>query len=100
MTLLSLHFVLVTFSLFIIGTLLFEMLNGLPPFYDEDVQEMYTKILSAELEIPDFISDEAADLLVKLLDRDPKTRLQQPPQIKVFDVFSFFSFLTPFRLRN
>lgn len=31
------------------------MLNGLPPFYDEDVQEMYTKILSAELQIPDFI---------------------------------------------
>jgi serine/threonine protein kinase len=59
------------------------MMNGLPPFYDEDVQEMYAKILSAELVIPDFISDEAADLLVKLLDRDPDTRLQMPPQIKV-----------------
>jgi len=70
------------------GTLLFEMLNGLPPFYDEDVQEMYTKILSAELEIPDFISDEAADLLVKLLDREPKTRLQQPPQIKAHAFFA------------
>jgi len=70
------------------GTLLFEMLNGLPPFYDEDVQEMYTKILSAELQIPDFISDEAADLLVKLLDRDPKTRLQIPQQIKGHPFFS------------
>jgi len=70
------------------GTLLFEMLNGLPPFYDEDVQEMYTKILSAELEMPDFISNEAADLLVKLLDRDPKTRLQQPVHLKGHPFFA------------
>jgi len=70
------------------GTLLYEMLNGLPPFYDEDVQEMYTKILSAELEIPEFISDEAADLLVKLLERDPSKRLQHPPQIKGHPFFA------------
>jgi len=71
------------------GTLLFEMLNGLPPFYDEDVQEMYTKILSAELEMPDFISNEAADLLVKLLERDPKARLgQQPAHLKSHPFFA------------
>lgn len=35
-----------------------------------------------------FISDEAADLLVKLLDREPKTRLQQPPQIKAHAFFA------------
>jgi len=70
------------------GTLLFEMLNGLPPFYDEDVQEMYTKILSAELEIPEFISDEGADILCKLLDRDPATRLQVPAQLKAHPFFA------------
>lgn len=52
------------------------MLTGLPPFYSEDVQHMYTKIMTAELEIPDTMSPEAADLLSKLLDRDPETRLQ------------------------
>ncbi len=35
-----------------IGTLLFEMLTGLPPFYDENVQEMYQKILHQPLAFP------------------------------------------------
>jgi len=64
------------------GTLMFEMLTGLPPFYCEDVQIMYTRIMTAELEIPDNISPEAGDLLSKLLERDPELRLQDPEKIK------------------
>jgi len=48
------------------GTLMFEMLTGLPPFYSEDVQQMYTKILTAELRIPQRISPDARDLLEKV----------------------------------
>ena len=29
------------------GTLLFEMLTGIPPFYDPNFQKMYKKILSS-----------------------------------------------------
>jgi serum/glucocorticoid-regulated kinase 2 len=39
-----------------VGTLLFEMLTGLPPFYDEDTQEMYRKILFSPLTFPDDVS--------------------------------------------
>jgi len=67
-------------------------MTGLPPFYDEDVQEMYTKILSADLEIPDFISSDAADLLTKLLDRDTETRLQDPAEIKAHPFFASIDF--------
>ncbi len=28
------------------GTLMYEMLTGLPPFYSQDVQEMYNKIMN------------------------------------------------------
>lgn len=42
------------------------MLTGLPPFYCEDVQQMYTKIMSADLQFPDVISDTARDLLSKV----------------------------------
>lgn len=35
-----------------LGTLLYEMLCGLPPFYDTNVQRMYQKILQAELKFP------------------------------------------------
>jgi serum/glucocorticoid-regulated kinase 2 len=32
-----------------VGTLLYEMLTGLPPFYDENTQLMYQKILFDQL---------------------------------------------------
>jgi serine/threonine protein kinase len=74
------------------GTLVYEMLTGLPPFYSEDVQHMYTKIMTAELEIPDTMSPEAGDLLSKLLDRDPESRLQEPREIKRHPFFAPLDF--------
>jgi len=64
------------------GTLMYEMLTGLPPFYTEDVQQMYTKIMTASLTIPSFISPEGAGLLRGLLERDSDKRLQVPSDIK------------------
>lgn len=57
------------------GILLYEMLTGLPPFYDSNTSKMYRKILSDDLEIPGYISEEGADFIRRLLDRDPQTRL-------------------------
>jgi len=74
------------------GTLMYEMMTGLPPFYCEDVQQMYTKIMTADLETPDSVSAAAADLLSKLLDRNPETRLQDPPQIKKHPFFAAIDF--------
>jgi len=64
------------------GTLMYEMLTGLPPFYCEDVQKMYQKIISAPLNIPTFFSPEARDIVIKFLDRDPKTRLSDPRLVR------------------
>lgn len=58
------------------GTLLYEMLVGIPPFYSDNIQEMYDMILHADLVLPDrLISIEAQDLLARLLERNPKKRL-------------------------
>mmetsp|Transcript_21157 Transcript_21157/g.59545 ORF Transcript_21157/g.59545 Transcript_21157/m.59545 type:complete len:460 (+) Transcript_21157:176-1555(+) len=69
------------------GTLMFEMLTGLPPFYSQDVQQMYSKIMTAKVKYPDHISDDAKDLLQKLLVRDPEKRLAEPKAIKAHPWF-------------
>ncbi|KAH0544266.1 hypothetical protein FGG08_001529 [Glutinoglossum americanum] len=60
-----------------LGVLLYEMLTGLPPFYDENTNEMYRKILQDPLHFPgpEIVPQTAKDLLTKLLDRNPSTRL-------------------------
>ncbi|CAR29179.1 hypothetical protein ZYGR_0Z01000 [Zygosaccharomyces rouxii] len=58
-----------------LGVLLYEMLTGLPPYYDEDVPKMYKKILQEPLRFPDGFDHDAKDLLIGLLSRDPKRRL-------------------------
>jgi len=58
-----------------LGTLVYEMLTGLPPFYAEVTAEMYQKIVNGELIFPQEMSDDACDLLSQLLERDPDERL-------------------------
>jgi len=76
-----------------LGTLLFEMINGLPPFYVSDNEElMYEKILYAPLQIPDTFSNDAKDLISKLLERDPNLRLKDPNLIKKHPFFRSIDF--------
>lgn len=63
-----------------LGTLIYEMLTGLPPFYSQNINLMYQKILNGELRFPSFISAEAQSLLEGLLTRDPEKRLGSGPE--------------------
>ncbi|KAH7074330.1 AGC/Akt protein kinase [Auriculariales sp. MPI-PUGE-AT-0066] len=58
-----------------LGVLLFEMMTGLPPFYDENVETMYQRILHDPLQFPPEMSSEARSIIVGLLNRDPNRRL-------------------------
>eukprot|EP01088_Endostelium_zonatum_P001106 TRINITY_DN1138_c0_g1_i1.p1 TRINITY_DN1138_c0_g1~~TRINITY_DN1138_c0_g1_i1.p1 ORF type:complete len:786 (-),score=193.53 TRINITY_DN1138_c0_g1_i1:234-2591(-) len=59
-----------------LGTFLYEMLSGWPPFYDEDPNVMRRKILSEPLCFNPYIFSKAAiSLLTGLLTRSPERRL-------------------------
>ncbi|CCH46391.1 Serine/threonine-protein kinase [Wickerhamomyces ciferrii] len=58
-----------------LGVLLYEMLTGLPPYYDEDVPTMYRKIMTNPLKFPENFDKDCKDLLIHLLNRDPTKRL-------------------------
>ena len=68
------------------------MLTGLPPYYDENTNEMYRKILSEPLHFPgpEIVPLPAKDLLIQLLDRRPEHRLgaKGPSEIKAHPFFN------------
>ena len=57
------------------GIILYYMLCGVLPFYDDDNQILYEKILSGKFTTPDNLSEDAKDILSKILEIDPKKRL-------------------------
>jgi serine/threonine protein kinase len=65
-----------------LGILTFEMLVGHSPFFCEDIQKMYLKIMNDQVEIPSIVSKEAGDFIVSLLEKDPEKRLIDPVKIK------------------
>lgn len=57
------------------GVLIYEMLVGYPPFYDENPFGIYEKILSGKIEWPRHMDPIAKDLVKKLLTNDRTKRL-------------------------
>ena len=57
------------------GTLLYELMCGLPPFYDQNMQRMYHKIQSAPLRFPAFLAPETKQFLSGLLTRGVLSRM-------------------------
>ncbi|OUM57830.1 hypothetical protein PIROE2DRAFT_66627 [Piromyces sp. E2] len=53
-----------------LGILIYEMLCGYPPFYDQDQLQLYKKILSGKIYWPSYVTEEAKDLIQQLITPD------------------------------
>ncbi|KAK7865446.1 hypothetical protein R5R35_002324 [Gryllus longicercus] len=58
-----------------LGAVLYEMLYGLPPFYSRNTADMYDRILHKPLVLRSSVSENARDILAKLLHKDQHRRL-------------------------
>ena len=75
------------------GILLFEMLCGLPPFYVDNLDKMYDLIKTNPVKFPKRIplSEEAKDVIRKLLEKNPKNRLGSKEGIEEIKRHPFFA---------
>jgi serum/glucocorticoid-regulated kinase 2 len=57
-----------------VGVVLYEMLVGIPPFYNDNMDVLYKNINKGKLKLPQYLSNEARKLLTKILNKEPKKR--------------------------
>lgn len=70
-----------------LGVFLYEMVAGLPPFYTQNITEMYDLILNKPLQFPSFFSPELRSILTRLLERDPAKRMQSGEEFRSHPFF-------------
>jgi len=83
-------------DLWSLGVILYEFIVGIPPFNDETIDKIFGNILQLQMEWPDIgyeedcMTPEAADLIKKLINPNPKERIKirdikKHPFFKGFD---------------
>lgn len=60
---------------YLLGVLLYEMIIGIPPYFNRNRDKLFENIKRGPLYIPPGTPDVATQLIVKLLNRDPNKRL-------------------------
>ena len=56
------------------GVILFSMICGFLPFQEEDTKLLYEKIVKGKYQVPYYVSQEAGDLIQKILNINPNKR--------------------------
>ena len=54
---------------------MYEFLVGVPPFEAPGQRDTCNRIKNVDLKFPDFISENAKDLILKFLQKDPSKRI-------------------------
>lgn len=67
-------------DLWALGCTLYQMLSGASPFKDSSEWLIFQKIIARDLKFPDYFSEEARDLIDRLLSIDPSKRPGAGPE--------------------
>lgn len=83
------------------GIMMYDMLTGDAPFKGSNRQAIFKKIMSTKkVQIPTFLSSYASDLIRKLLEKDPKKRIQIDKDYNLLKKHRFFRKIDWDNLRN
>lgn len=79
-----------------LGPLLYEMLTGQTPYFNEDIHILLQNIKSSKLFIPSYLSKQAQDFIIQVMNKDPVKR----PQLSQLKRHQFFRKIDWDALRN
>lgn len=71
------------------GIIMFALICGYLPFEDSNTTVLYKKIINGEFSIPKFVSSDARDLLLSILNTNPSRRFDIS-RIKAHNWYSIF----------
>ena len=70
-----------------LGALIYEMLAGSPPFYSRNKDQMFKNMLTKPVTMKPYFSPAACDIISKLLQVDPRKRLNLFEELKSHEFF-------------
>lgn len=76
-----------------LGAVLYDMLTGCPPFIGNNHKKIMDKILKQKVQYPFYLSQDAKDFLRKLLNKNPRKRINCDTDFEKVKAHRFFRYI-------